>query len=357
MASRNTSAAIKALVHWFEKNQRAFPWRENPHPYWVWIAEIMSQQTQMSSVVPYFYRFIKKFPDVNTLAQAPESDVLAAWAGLGYYSRARNLQKAAQAIAQRGFPRTFDGWLELSGVGEYTAAAVVSQAFGQKHPVWDGNVQRVCSRFLARGDVYSKNFKPETLSALSEWILDFDPSTFNQAFMELGATVCTPKQPRCGACPLSTQCLALRQNRVTDFPPPKPRKETVDLKVRSLVFSKRDKKGQTLLLMHPRPSGFWFSGLWDFRSELGGVKNPQVKLEVSVHHLSQAVEMGVAKHHITHHKIALKALLSCASVEVRAGEEWIALEDLVVDEPKLPVSTTAKKVLKLIARELCLNKV
>src|SRR5271157_1728605 len=208
-----SGAIRRRLLAWYRQHKRDLPWRRTEDPYRIWISEIMLQQTRVAAVLPYYPRFLELFPDVRALARAPEQTLLAAWAGLGYYSRARNLQKAAKYIVELGeFPRTYSSLRELPGVGDYTGAAVASIAFGLPHAVMDGNVARVMSRLMAEaGDIKSDAVR-RRLRALAEVLLDRrHPGEFNQALMELGATVCVPKRPLCESCPVRLYCEARKQ--------------------------------------------------------------------------------------------------------------------------------------------------
>lgn len=350
---------VDALLAWYEKNQRDFPWRKNPEPYWVWLAEIMSQQTVMAALLPYFYRFIEKFPTVKNLALAHEDEVLKAWTGLGYYSRARNVHKAAKTIhAAKGFPKTLGGWLELPGVGPYTAAAVVSQCFNVEEPVWDGNVTRVTSRLDARLDIWSTAYRAEMLDSLREKMVGHNPSYFNQSLMELGATVCTPKSPSCTRCPIQRACTAFKKNAVGEYPPPKPRKKNIELRCRVVVpLRERGQSFEVWLTRRPEP--FWFAGMWDFPSELGGVASSVIPLKILA--TKSATEFGVVRHQITHHKITLVGIVDQAACVVGDGR-WLSIDELLSDQSTVPLSTTARKVLKLLMAKshvslptLCLN--
>src|SRR5882724_3731281 len=191
----------KQLLAWFRQFQRDLPWRRDKDPYRVWLSEIMLQQTRVAAVIPYYERFLERFPDVRALAETPQEEVLRLWSGLGYYSRARNLQKAAQQIvALHGgeFPQTEEAALALSGIGPYTGAAILSIAFGAKHAVLDGNVARVLARlFAVHGDLRDAK-RWQSLQQSADALLDSSsPSDWNQAMMELGATLCTPQSPQC----------------------------------------------------------------------------------------------------------------------------------------------------------------
>jgi len=344
---------LQALLVWFKKNQRDFPWRKNPNPYWVWIAEIMSQQTVMAALLPYFYRFMEKFPAVTDLANASEPEVLSAWTGLGYYSRARNVHRAAKHVVydlKGKFPKTFEAWLELPGVGPYTAAAISSQCYGVKEPVWDGNLIRVCSRLEMHHDPHSVAFKVKTIEALREKIAHHDASAFNQAFMELGATVCTPKSPSCGRCPISNSCKAFKKNAVAEYPPPKPRKAAIDVQVRVLVRVRGKSPESWEAWLECREAKHWFGGMWDFPSELGGVTNPIIPFEAAL--TAKAKFVGKTKHTVTHHKISLEAWMRQDKEVPNKKGRWISLHDLVENKAPVPVATTARKVLKVLYKDL-----
>lgn len=214
----------KELLGWFDTHQRVMPWRarggQRPDPYHVWLSEIMLQQTTVAAVTPYFERFIKRWPRIADLAAATQDDVLAQWAGLGYYARARNLHACAQALARQGgcFPQTVDGLLALPGVGPYTAAAVASIAFDQAAVAVDGNVERVVSRFFAITDPLPKAKAQMRAAAATLAQAVVRPGDFTQAFMELGATVCTPRNPQCGLCPWRKDCQGLDQGLVATLP-------------------------------------------------------------------------------------------------------------------------------------------
>ena len=208
----------KRLLSWYRRHKRVLPWRSDPTPYRVWVSEIMLQQTQMRTVLPFYERFLVRFPNVQSLAAAHVDEVVEAWAGLGYYSRARNIHEAARKIAGASggrFPATLDGWLELPGIGKYTAGAILSIAFNQPHPVVDGNVRRVITRIHAPRKPPGERFFWEQASA---WVPRDRPSEFNQALMELGALVCTPSSPDCEFCPARSLCEARRLGIQEEIP-------------------------------------------------------------------------------------------------------------------------------------------
>ncbi|MCH5327719.1 MAG: A/G-specific adenine glycosylase [Coprobacter sp.] len=218
----NIPSISEPLIDWYEQNKRDLPWRETKDPYTIWISEIILQQTRVAQGYDYFVRFVSRFPDVQSLAEAPEDEVMKHWEGLGYYSRARNLQYAARQVMSEFhgvFPDTYEGVLSLKGVGEYTAAAVCSFAYGLPYAVLDGNVYRVMSRLFALDTPIDSGAGKKLFSELAASLLDRrQAATYNQAVMELGALVCTPRSPRCGVCPLSGKCLALSRNKTERFP-------------------------------------------------------------------------------------------------------------------------------------------
>jgi A/G-specific adenine glycosylase len=210
----------RALLAWYDRVKRDLPWRAaTPDFYRVWLSEIMLQQTRVEAVIPYFERFLARFPDAHSLARAPEPAVLAAWSGLGYYSRARNLHRGAKQVAAGGVPTGYEELRALAGIGPYTAAAIASIAFGQPHAAVDGNVMRVVSRVTGDAGEISSPVTKGRFTEAAQLLLDRGrPGDFNQAMMELGATVCIPRAPRCGECPVARFCEARATGRETELP-------------------------------------------------------------------------------------------------------------------------------------------
>lgn len=241
------------LLRWFQQARRDLPWRKEPRePYRVWVSEVMLQQTRVEVVVPYYRRFLRRFPTLRSLARAPLDDVLAQWSGLGYYSRARNLHRAAQACG-RSLPRSSAELRELPGFGPYTAAAVASLAFGEDVPLVDGNVARVLSRaFALEGDA-----RAQAWSKAAELLPRGRAGAFNEALMELGATICAPRNPRCSGCPVAGECLGKAEPH--RYPAPRPRRQRPLLEWSALALRRAD--GAVLLFR--RPEGALFAGLWD----------------------------------------------------------------------------------------------
>jgi A/G-specific adenine glycosylase len=221
-----------SLYHWYRQNRRPLPWRANRDPYRIWVSEVMLQQTTVTAVIPYYERFLERFATVDDLAKATIEDVYALWAGLGYYSRARNLHKAAQKLRAEGFARRASELEALPGFGSYTSRAVASLAFGEKVGVLDGNVIRIlCRRFGLDVEWWRPKARAE-LQRLADLLANTDETEtapgsadINQAMMELGATVCTPQSTRCLLCPWSSVCVARHENRVAELPLRKPRRE------------------------------------------------------------------------------------------------------------------------------------
>jgi A/G-specific adenine glycosylase len=347
------------LIDWFEKNKRDFPWRLNRNPYWTWISEIMSQQTQMATLLPYFNRFVEAFPSVQALAEADERAVLANWAGLGYYSRARNLHRAAQFIVQKynkEFPRSYLEWLECPGVGPYTAAAIASQVFEERVVVWDGNVHRVYARLKADSKSWTSQFVEKSKGELQEILKknkQLKASQFNEALMELGATVCTPKNAKCERCPLQRSCLSFKNKIQDSIPGKKPSASKKEVHCNVFIEWKRKPSGEIQVFLEERERDEWFSGFFDFISELGGVKNPRLKPKADLLE-KKLIKLSRVKHSITHHKITLTpVLLYGQKIRFRKKGKWISLELLTRYEEKnnLPLATTARKVTKVLFRE------
>jgi A/G-specific adenine glycosylase len=247
------------LLEWFSTYKRKLPWRTKRTPYRVWLSEAMLQQTQVTTVIPYFERWLKKFPTVQTLASAPIDEVLKQWEGLGYYRRARNLHKAAQIITfekKGGFPRSYEGWKELPGIGSYTAAAISSIVNGEKVLAVDGNVKRVAARlFMIKGEVTEKEAKKR----LEPYLPQVNSGDFNEALMELGATICTPKNPKCLFCPVNTYCKAYQKGQVDKFPQSKIRKETPQRQRYALISIQNN-----AIWLRQRSETEMLSGLWGF---------------------------------------------------------------------------------------------
>jgi len=351
------------LLEWFHKHQRDLPWRQNKDPYRIWLSEIMLQQTRVAAVIPFYDRFLEHFPTIAALAAAPEAEVLRLWAGLGYYSRARNLQRAAQEIvAKHGgeFPRSAEHALALPGIGSYTAAAILSIAFGKRHAVLDGNVARVIARLGAVHGDLREGARWQSLQVAADTLLDPDaPSDWNQAMMELGAMVCVPKSPRCLLCPIAEFCRA-RQAGLTEVIPEKRKKRaTEEVELAAVVFL--DKQGRTLLLPPPETDRKHvtqdevqplISKMWHFpmiavkenaARELAAFLKSFDALTAngSKHELQ---ELGSARHTVTYRAILLRPFrLTVEKLPKIAGAKAVLLNDLV-SRSKLAVSNLTRKI-------------
>lgn len=332
--------AVTKLSAWFERIARPLPWRATRDPYAIWISEVMLQQTQVAAVIPYYERFLARFPTVRDLALAPEQDVLHLWSGLGYYSRARNLQKGARYLLEKYqgvFPRTREEALEVPGVGPYTAGAVLSIAYDLAVPIVDGNVQRVFSRYYAVKDsLETKAASRFFWSQAEAWVQrSAHPRILNQALMELGATVCTKANPLCAQCPLREGCAARAVGTPEKFPVRAERRRTVELWWVAVLRQ----RGEKIWLVQNK-DGAWWSGLWDFprvetaselaQKQTAGTLSPQ--------------RLAPYKHTVTHHRIHVLPIVlpwKKGSPPESTGR-WVTPEEAKA----LPLSSLAKKLLQ-----------
>jgi A/G-specific adenine glycosylase len=255
---KDLSDLRRRLNDWYARHARSLPWRRTRDPYRIWVSEIMLQQTRVAAALPYYERFLERFPDLASLARAPESDLLAAWSGLGYYTRARNLQRAARDILALGaFPRDYDALRALPGVGDYTAAAIASIAFHRPHAVVDGNVVRVLTRLANDPSDVRSIATRRRLREVAEILLDrARPGAFNQALMELGATVCLPQRPDCAHCPIAAHCEAHAHGTESQLPV-KLRRASNEQSEKTVLIVRR--KDQILLRQRTTSPnlGFW----------------------------------------------------------------------------------------------------
>ena len=321
-------AITNRLLAWYRGARRALPWRRTRDPYRIWVAEIMLQQTRVAAVLPYYRRFLRRFPSVKALARALEVDVLATWSGLGYYARARNLHRAARSIQQAGaFPRDYESIRRLPGVGDYTAAAIASIAFGQPHAVLDGNVTRVLARLSGESGHVRAAATRRRLRQLAEGQLDRrNPGDFNQALMELGATVCLPREPRCPVCPLRDACQAFQDGRPEELPVKSPPSCPVRLERTLLLIERRGK----LLLWRRDDEATRLAGFWEL---------PRAE---QVPGAAVGKPLGRFRHSITNHNYVFSV---AAAVIRRAppGFRWIPRTGL----EEIPLSTASRKALTL----------
>lgn len=258
---------IPKLLTWYEKNHRDLPWRHTTNPYEIWVSEMILQQTRVEQGTPYYYRFLDKFPQINDLAEASETEVLKVWQGLGYYARARNMHKAAKEICDRFeglFPTSFHDIKALPGIGPYTAAAIASFAFNESVPCVDGNVKRVVSRWQGwSDDIGSVRFFNAAFEYLKEVLPAGKTNTFNQAMMEVGSLVCTPQSPKCIQCPFSEECVALRENKQHELPVKKGKTKTKKIEIHYFLVQRPS--GEIAIIQRPN-NGVW-GGLYEFPSK------------------------------------------------------------------------------------------
>ncbi len=318
------------LIAWQRSHGRHdLPWQASRDPYPVWLSEIMLQQTQVETVIPYFRRFMTRFPDLASLAAAHEDEVLGHWSGLGYYSRARNLHAAARRIAADhggGFPSDVEAIRALPGIGRSTAAAIAAFAFGQRHAILDGNVKRVLARVFGIEGWPGEKAVENRLWTLAESLL---PATgihaYTQGLMDLGATVCTRGRPRCEACPFRDDCLANRQGRQRELPGPRPKKTIPEKSVAMLVLLRA---GEVLLEKRP-PTGIW-GGLWSL-PECGEADDPRRAAQNLGYAVEAPSELPGFTHVFTHFRLFIRPwALEVRRVEAvtEPGRVWLALADL-----------------------------
>ena len=320
VSSAATRAIGRALLAWYGEHKRDLPWRKSLDPYAVWVSEMMLQQTQVATVIPYFERWMQRFPDVAALARAEEGDVLHAWQGLGYYSRARNLRRAAGAMVERHAGRVPEQIAELRalpGIGPYSAGAIASIAYGHAEPLVDGNVVRVLARLFARrGDPNKAPLKTDLWDIARALVPKEAPGDFNQALMELGATVCTPRGARCDRCPLAAQCAARAQGLVDILPELPAREKPTQVHMVAGVVSRA---GRVLVTKLPADAPRW-AGMWLFpNTEVASRETPEAAVQRAI--VSSVGLRGkptgivcVVRHTVTRFRITLDAYrASCSS--------------------------------------------
>jgi A/G-specific adenine glycosylase len=316
------------------------PWQNLDDPYRIWLSEIMLQQTQVGAVVPYFQRFTRRFPTLKDLADAAEDDVLAVWSGLGYYARARNLHRAARHIAHRHggrFPDDFDDIAALPGVGRSTAGAIAVFAFGQSHPILDGNVKRVFARYFGvEGYPGAKNVSDRLWHLAEKRLPDTDVQTYTQGLMDLGAQVCTRSKPHCQRCPLSARCRARLQDRIDELPMPRPRKLRPQ---RTTVMLVMEHDGT--LLMEKRPAAGIWGGLWSFPETDAIDKAAQVCGNQFGAEVSAVDRMASIEHGFTHFSLTIEPLLCRIRVREQRvempGRAWLRPDEAMQYPIPVPV--------------------
>jgi len=326
------------LVSWYLANHRDLPWRKTTNPYHIWVSEVMLQQTQVNTVLPYYRRFLQRFANLERLARADLQDVLKVWEGLGYYARARNLHRAAGIVLNHHHGIVPDGWEDfrkLPGVGDYIAAAVLSIAFEKPYAVVDGNVKRVLARLFLMEEPVNKSTSIKIFKEAADRLPSSqDPGTFNQALMELGAMVCKPQHPLCSACPIQSMCLAYGTGRVGEYPKKLKRSPTPQFKIAvGVVF-----KNRCVLITRRKPEGL-LGGLWEFPG--GKIQNNEKAKDACIREIKEETNLSVGvdshlgriKHAYTHFKIVMDVFCcSYNSGRVKLSgpvdHRWIKLDEL-----------------------------
>jgi len=346
------------LLAWYDTERRDMPWRNTSDPYRIWLSEVMLQQTRVDQAEPYYHRFVERFPTVEELANASLDDVLACWEGLGYYSRARNLYKAARRIVESfggRIPSDEQDIRSLPGVGPYTAAAVLSIAYGKTCPALDGNAIRVLTRVFRIGEDANRSATRRRLQEVAAVLMDpARPGAFNQAVMELGASVCKPSSPCCGMCPLESVCAAAAQGDPETFPVSLPRKKTPHFDVAVAVIS--DEAGR--LLVCKRPEEAMLGGLWEFP---GGKRKPRETLEAACRRTLQekwnvVVETGDLAYRISHayshFRITMYAFRATIAAGMPCSPEGRSLKWADGDELcALAFSKTGRRLIEFIEKQ------
>jgi len=305
----NTAIALP-LLHWFDHyGRKSLPWQRNRNPYRVWVSEIMLQQTQVTAVIPFFIRFMEKFPSIQSLAESDTDTVMHYWSGLGYYARARNLHKAANRIvADHGgiFPQQIDQVMALPGIGRSTAGAILAFCMNQRHPILDGNVKRVFTRYFAIHGYPGNGNTEKTLWKLADTLTPGERvADYTQAIMDLGATLCTRSKPRCPDCPLGPGCTALAQGKPTSYPYPKPKKHKPLKSVTMLLL--HNSTDQVLLVKRP-PSGIW-GGLWSLPEVPEESTDSHYAAEQLGIRLGAQKELDPVRHSFTHYDLLIRPVL------------------------------------------------
>jgi len=332
ISDAKTKCKRTRLLKWYRKNGRDLPWRKTRDPYAIWVSEIMLQQTQVATVVPYYQSFLKSFPTVRYLAKADLSKVLKVWEGLGYYSRARNLHRASQIVLNRFHgivPDNLKDLLSLPGIGRSTAGAILSFAFQKEAPILDGNAKRVISRLFAVSDDSAKGKTEDLLWHLSESLLPKgDVSSFNQGLMDLGATTCTPREPRCSQCPLRDLCKGKASGEPERFPTKTIRKKIPHIEAVSAFILKN---GRVLLQQRP-PKGL-LGGLWEFpnwsiegKKDLKEYLKHKVKAEIGLNVKSEE-PIGSFQQTFSHFKLTLQ-VYHCQHLNGKGRGRWVPIKNL-----------------------------
>jgi A/G-specific adenine glycosylase len=348
----------KKVLLWFRQNKRPLPWRGGKGWYEIWISEVMLQQTQVDTVIPYYHRFLKRFKTVKDLADASQQEVLKLWEGLGYYSRARNLHQAARIIVSRynsQLPIDRETLLNIPGFGPYTTNAVLSIAFNQPYAVMDGNVKRIIARLNAiEEDIRDVKTQNKVQSLMDRLLPQKNAGEFNEAIMEIGATICKPSSPLCKICPVSTECLALRKNLIEKLPYKSPRQRIPTRSSLACIITHQDQ-----YLIAKRPQHEMLAGLWEFpvlRSNTGrntiqrdlDLIRKQFNLRTSFVRSWTAVKHTYTHFHFMLHSKLFKAISHEFQSEFYDDFQWLTIEKI----KKLPLHKAVWKVLERVESEL-----
>jgi A/G-specific adenine glycosylase len=332
----------EAILNWYNANKRDLPWRQDRDPYRIWVSEIMLQQTQVDTVLGYYERFLQRFPDIPSLAAASESDVLAQWQGMGYYGRARNLHKGAkQVVEKRGgrFPDSLEAVRALPGIGEYTAGAIMSIAYDMPCPAVDGNVNRVIARLDGIGeDTAAPRAKKQITARVAGMMPKGHAGDFTQAMMELGALVCTPKSPDCGACPASGDCFAFKQGKTEEYPISKKKEPPTPERYRALTAI-----SQGAVLMEHRKHETLLGGMWGLPLIAAGSTETDASEKLGFEP-GKGRSAGNVRHVFSHRIWEMDVQLFEISGIAAAGADmaWVKYEDL----RSLPIPAAFRKALK-----------
>lgn len=309
------------IINWQQQHGRhELPWQANRDPYRIWLSEIMLQQTQVASVIPYFQRFIEHFPNLQALAEASQDSILAQWSGLGYYSRARNLHQAARQLVEHyagAFPQDIDALQTLPGVGRSTAAAIAALAFGRNHAILDGNVKRVLARHAGiKGWPGDKGIETRLWALAEARLPKRNIQAYTQGMMDLGASVCTRARPACSICPVSRDCMAWHQGLTAALPTAKPQKTLPEKHIQMLMLLDRDR-----ILLQRRPSSGIWGGLWSF-PELQLQADPLIYCQTQFgFRVIESANLPVLKHSFTHFKLHISPVI------VRIAASFAACKD------------------------------
>ncbi len=355
MNTKRDDRRRELLLAWFAREQRDLPWRATKDAYAIWISEAMLQQTRVETVIDYWRRFMARFSDVRVLAAAHEADVLAQWSGLGYYRRARALHAAAKVIVERysgEFPRDADAVRELPGVGPYTAGAVLSIAFDQAEALVDGNVVRVFSRWFAHDADYGATTAWAWEIARELVGSESGAGDWNQALMELGATLCTPREPACARCPVSMMCEAFARGVQHELPRAKQRPASIDVELLTVLV-----ENGARVLLEQRPARGRMAGMWQLPT-IEVVRDGRTAAQLFAAELPDALEidagesLATLRHSITCHRIRVSVVRGRLRAAVRAPFAWVERADIAA----LACTGMARKTLRACPRENALDR-